>query len=68
MPEQGGQIMEGISGVITEAGNVIKAIPATFTSLKDMWMIFIPVTLTMASWILGKTKGVLFFKKRGRRG
>lgn len=70
---EGGEIMEGtaitLASLISDAGSMISAVGTNFATLSSNFgaMLYIPVVLVLSKAIIGMVKGILLFRKGGRR-
>ena len=64
--------MEGVtavtlSTVIDNAKDLASGVEDFYSTFSDHWFFFLPMSLTVFSFLLGSLKGSMFFRKR-RRG
>lgn len=62
--------MEGgvtLATIMENVGSLTTGVTTMFSSLSQYWFVFLPLSMTLFSFIFGKMKSLLFFKKGKRR-
>lgn len=55
-----------LSTIVSNVSTLTTALTSMFTALSTYWFMWLPITMTVFTFILGAFKSIMFFRKRRR--